>query len=85
MADEQGGGFPPDVAGQKRWAKQLVRQACDMLDRAKQGHFPTDSERLGYVNGLRFAFRRAAELGFTSELQVLMLARGIHVLGKEDD
>jgi hypothetical protein len=82
MSDEPSG-FPVDVKGQKAWAKELIHAACDMLDRAKAGEVVTKDEEQLRVNGVRFAFRRAKELGFTAELHVLMLARGVHILAKE--
>lgn len=71
-----------DVAGQKAWAMELLHAACDMLDAVKAGYEVSPKEKQLRLNGLRFAYGRARELGFEAELDVWMLVRGIHVKGE---
>jgi len=69
----------PDVEGQKLWCKELVERGCHMINTIRAGGTVSPAARLSRTNGLRFAYGRARELGFEKELDVLMLAHGVHI------
>jgi hypothetical protein len=68
-----------DVEGQMMWCRELAQRACDMIATIRAGGTISAADRLGRTNGLRFAYGRARELGFEKELDIFMLAHGVHI------